>query len=110
MSENKNYGLLISALVAIVAIVGLVVLLRGDSTGSVVVIRGEAQNSFGRPLGSSGNGISGEDLPCYYTAEGDMYCPGIGSPSGTFGADSDFREQYAEPPAWGVPNTGDITN
>ena len=100
MSESKNYGLLISALVAMVAIVGLVVLLRGNAAGAVTVIRGEAQTSFGRPLGGAGSGLLGEDTPCWYNADGEMVCPVIGEGGdGTFGAPTEYRTG-AEPTTW----------
>ena len=35
MGQSKDYGLLIAALVAIVAVVGLVILFRGGNTGAV---------------------------------------------------------------------------
>ena len=93
MSESKNYGLLISALVAMVAIVGLVVLLRGNTAGAVTVIRGGAEDSFGRPLGNRGSGLLGEDQPCWYNADGELVCPSIGKGGpDTFGAPIEYRE------------------
>lgn len=89
---DKNYGLLISALVAMVAIVGLVVLLSGNSTGAVTVIRGSTATHFDRPLGGAGSGLAGYNEPCYYSDEGSMVCPGVAPSQRTFGAPSTFRQ------------------
>lgn len=91
---DKNYGLLISALVAMVAIVGLVVLLSGGSTGAVTVIRGDTSGyDFGRPLGSNSNRIVGVNEPCWYNADGEMECPQyMDTRGGTFGAPQEWRE------------------
>ena len=88
---DKQYGLLISALVAMVAIVGLVVLLKGGATGGVTVIRGETGLSFERNLGSRGEGLLGDKLPCYYDADGNMVCPDVKPSTATFGPPPEWR-------------------
>ncbi|MFQ5620535.1 MAG: hypothetical protein ACE5FT_01685 [Candidatus Nanoarchaeia archaeon] len=89
---EKNYGLLVSALVAIVAIVGLVVLLKGGASGAATVIQGGGWTSFDRPLGNRGVGLLGDNLPCYYDSDGNMVCPQTESAVRTFGPPPSYRE------------------
>ncbi|MFQ5621036.1 MAG: hypothetical protein ACE5FT_04290 [Candidatus Nanoarchaeia archaeon] len=87
-------GLLISALIAMVAVVGLVVLLKGGATGGVMVIQGDSgQGSFDRPLGTSGESILGAKQTCWYTDEGEIRCPQYEqAPTGSFGPPPEYRE------------------
>ena len=61
MAKDKS-GLLIASLVAIVAVVALVMLLRGTPSGVMVYeMGGELGYRFDRPLGSNSYGVYGLD-------------------------------------------------
>ena len=64
---EKDSGLLIVALVAIVSVVALVMLLRSESSGAVVLTMGDDLGSWERPLGSDSPNAYGNDenLPCW---------------------------------------------
>ena len=74
---GKDSGLLILALVAVVAVVGLVMILRGGATGGVMVyeISGDASQRFGN-FGGDTMGVYGtqENLPCYQEGQ-TLVCP-----------------------------------
>ena len=74
---GKDSGLLVLALVAVVAVVGLVMVLRGGTTGGVMVyeLGGDAHRAFDNKLGSDSVGAYGtvENLECY-SDEGQIKC------------------------------------
>ncbi|MFQ5620534.1 MAG: hypothetical protein ACE5FT_01680 [Candidatus Nanoarchaeia archaeon] len=66
---GKDSGLLILALVAVVAVVGLVMVLRGGATGGTMVLSmsGDASGPFDNALSSESVGAYGsaENTPCW---------------------------------------------
>ncbi len=113
MAEEKGYGLLISAIVSIVAIVGMVVLFSsGNMTGRAISMQGKSSNTFGW-------GAEGEDLNIYAFQPGDSPSGIVNYDAGveTYGAQAAFepgnqrlRENvpcyYAETGKLTCPGTG----
>ena len=74
---EKDSGLLVVALVALVSVVALVMLLRNDSAGAVVLTMGSDLGQWERPLGTHSPAVynNAENTPCWYSADGALVCP-----------------------------------
>ncbi len=84
---EKDSGLLVVALVAIVSVVALVMLLRSESSGAVVLTMGGDLANWDRPLSSNSPAVYGnaENLPCWYSENGELICPEADTASPTAG-------------------------
>ena len=73
---EKDSGLLVVALVALVSVVALVMLLRNDGAGAVVLSISGDTGSWDRPLGEKSTAVYGNDenLPCW-SENGQIVCP-----------------------------------
>ena len=67
MKKGKDYGLLIASMVAIVAIVGLVIMFSGGTTGA-----------------AAGKSFAVSDAMRCYNDGGQMVCPGVSDTGGVF--------------------------